>query len=170
MESIEARSVHGLPLDEAAHFWSGLTGIYLISTPEGLPYVGKSRNIGKRMQGHLSLIDSDDKTHHSPKMTEAKLDGATGFTVQLLEECSYAELRDRERHWMRKYPNAINDKMSNRLRGQGKPSRKLTRVRCNIPIPMELAARLHELAEGEGIVMDKYVADLLKNHVREIKK
>lgn len=170
MNDIFQKSVDGLSLREAIDHWRQTCGIYLISTPDGLPYIGKSKSIGRRMQGHISLIDSDDKTHHSPKMTEAKLDGATGFTVQLLEECSYAELRDRERHWMRKYPNAINDKMSNRLRGQGKPSRKLTRVKCNIPIPMELAARLHEIAEGEGVVMDKYVADLLRDHVREMKK
>ena len=77
-----------------------MTGIYKISnTVTGQLYIGQARDIEARWTQHL--IELNAERHHCPKLMAAwKRHGHAAFKFEVIEECSLAQLDQREWFWM----------------------------------------------------------------------
>lgn len=76
-------------------------GVYCIKSPSGRCYVGSSQKMERRWVWHRHVLRRGK--HHSPALQRAfKKYGEDAFLFSVLEECSIAELHDREQYWMLK--------------------------------------------------------------------
>lgn len=71
------------------------TGIYKITSPTGRIYVGKSKDIRKRWMSYLNI-----RCKSQPKLYRSLVKyGPKAHKFEVLEECLYEQLDDREVHW-----------------------------------------------------------------------
>lgn len=75
-------------------------GIYkIVNNKTNKIYVGSSKNIEVRIQGHLSNLKN--KKHHSVKLQNSyNKHGPKSFSYEVLEECEIEDLFVREQHWI----------------------------------------------------------------------
>lgn len=87
-----------------------LTGIYLIkNTITGHCYVGQAKNIERRIYYHLlSTIDEKRKDYNYPLHKAMRKYGYDAFELELLEECDYSKLNNREQYWVKQYDSRKN--------------------------------------------------------------
>lgn len=74
-------------------------GIYKITSPSGLIYIGQSINIHKRFSAYKKL-----DCNNQPKLKRSLLKyGYANHTFEIIEECSIELLNDRERFYQEKF-------------------------------------------------------------------
>ena len=116
-----------------------MIGIYKITSPSGKIYIGQSQNIEKRFKRYLKLhCKQQYKLYNSLKKY-----GFENHKFEILEECSIAELNNRERYYqefydvvsknglnlsltstnlkIKVYTQEIIDKISNSQKGKPRP-------------------------------------------------
>lgn len=93
-----------------------LVGIYKITnTINGKVYIGQSTNLSTRWAVHKSKA----KNGHSNMYISNAINkyGPTLFTYEVIEECSKAELDEKEKYWISYYDSTNRDKGYNQLPG-----------------------------------------------------
>jgi group I intron endonuclease len=80
-------------------------GIYrLYNKVTNLSYVGKSKNIEARIKAHFRMLRQNVKTGSYEWMLEDyKKHGKDSFDYEILEECPFDQLDDREGYWAFKF-------------------------------------------------------------------
>lgn len=96
-------------------------GIYCITnTINNKKYIGQSRNIEKRWQGHICELKKNK--HGNSHLQNAWTSyGSTSFTFAIIEICTKDELTERENHWMTMH-NTLDRKLGYNLREAGDTS------------------------------------------------
>lgn len=76
------------------------SGIYkIINIQNGKCYIGSSKNLKKRLNGHRRSLTKCD--HHSILLQRSwNKYGEENFEFEIIEECSIDVLLEREQHWM----------------------------------------------------------------------
>lgn len=90
------------------HGWCGLCGVYLITNIEnGKKYVGSSVNVASRISQHFTTACRKyrDKSDFYRDISEI---GRTGFSCEILEECTPETKIERERYWWEKLKPEYN--------------------------------------------------------------
>lgn len=73
-------------------------------------YVGKSKNIYKRIVSHICRLNNKDKKQENSYLINAwHKYGRDDFELVILENCTLEELADKELYWIEKL-DAINPK------------------------------------------------------------
>jgi hypothetical protein len=81
-----------------------ITGIYKITSPSNKIYIGQSINIQRRFKEYKMLqCVSQPKLYRSLKKY-----GQEDHLFEIIEECPFEELNERERYWQDKY-NVLNE-------------------------------------------------------------
>lgn len=76
-----------------------ICGIYKITNPKGATYIGKSKNISKRLVHYSNyLCEKQPKLYNSLKAW-----GFENHLFEVIEECEFEELDCRERYWQDEY-------------------------------------------------------------------
>lgn len=98
-----------LTILQAAETYREAVGVYLITHQNtGLSYVGQSLDVGRRLLRHLH--DLQEGTHPSPRLQDAwNAAKGIGFTADLWDSCTPAELLVREAKALRHFSKAINE-------------------------------------------------------------
>lgn len=76
----------------------GVCGIYAISTPNGSTYIGSSCDIRRRWYDHRSAMKH--QRSKSPALDRAFIKHGENLVWKVIEECSRAELLDREQFYI----------------------------------------------------------------------
>lgn len=89
-----------------------ICGIYKITSPSGKIYIGESKNIEKRMYDYLTLTcNKQRKLYNSIKKY-----GWENHITEIIEECDFFKLLERERYWQDFYnvmdKNGLNLKLT----------------------------------------------------------
>lgn len=85
-------------------------GIYIIkNNKNSLVYVGQSVNIMCRWAAHLQSAKDPKDYSYNTKIHKAMRElGIDNFYIEILEECSYENLSDREIYWIKHYNSYLN--------------------------------------------------------------
>jgi group I intron endonuclease len=111
-----------------------MVGIYKIINPRGKMYIGKSKNIEKRFTDYrkIQCCKQQRKIYHSLKKY-----GPENHIFEIIEECEYEMLNDREIYWISKF-NSIIEGLNLTSGGDGgvlsEESQKLRRLNSSNPI------------------------------------
>lgn len=81
-------------------------GVYRITSPDGVTYVGSSTNIKSRLSKHMYLLNTGK--HHVKSMQAQWLNGARDFVFEVIEHCEAERLIERERYWVRSFEKVHN--------------------------------------------------------------
>lgn len=86
-----------------------MIGIYMFTNNKnGMSYIGQSTNIDRRYQEHKTRKKEEQTFFHDA----IQKFGFDNFSFQILEECSVADLNEREKYYIKKYqtryPNGYN--------------------------------------------------------------
>ena len=112
-----------------------MIGIYKIINPNGKIYVGKSKNIEVRFNSYKKLQHCSQQTK---LYNSLKKYGPENHIFEIVEECLYEELNDREIYWGNLY-NTLEFGLNLRL-GNGKG---YTSEETKSKISKSLKGRLH---------------------------
>lgn len=85
-----------------------MIGIYKITNISSKKvYIGQSKNIGKRWNEHIKLLENGK--HHSIKLQRSwNKSGRNKFKFEIIEECSIEVLDSREQYWINYYDSINN--------------------------------------------------------------
>lgn len=95
-----------------------IIGIYKITnTQNGHSYIGQSRNVTKRWLSHKEAASNPNMSSYNYPLQRAfRKYGLETFTFDILEECSIAELNEKEIYWINyfnpEYNQTIGDNYS----------------------------------------------------------
>lgn len=129
-----------------------MTGIYKITNPKGLIYIGQSKNIPERLLYYKKLnCKSQTKLYHSLKKY-----GYENHIFECIEECDFNLLNDRERYYQEKYKCIIRGIGLNCILQETKHKKRI----------VSYETRLKISKNGKGRVM----SDETKQKIRESKK
>lgn len=80
-------------------------GIYIIkNTVNNMVYIGQSVDIYCRWTAHKNAAKNIDKKYNQTKIHKAMAEfGVDNFYLEILEECLYEQLNEREQYWIQKY-------------------------------------------------------------------
>jgi len=81
-------------------------GVYKITSPDGVTYVGSSANIKNRFSKHIYLLNTGK--HHIKSMQAQWLDGRRDFVFEVVEHCDAEKLIERERFWVKQFERVHN--------------------------------------------------------------
>lgn len=95
-----------------------MIGIYCFTNLiNGKQYVGQSINIENRKKQHIwRYNNSKDTNYNMPIHSAFRKYGIENFSFEILEECTYEELDDKEKYWIIK-KNSLSPKGYNILEG-----------------------------------------------------
>jgi group I intron endonuclease len=130
-------------------------GIYKITNPKNKLYIGKSKDIETRFNSYKKIqhCKQQRKLYNSLKKY-----GPENHIFEIIEECSYSELNNREIFWIKK-TNSIKKGLNLTLGGDGgelcEESKELKRIKIMKPI-------LQYSLEGDFIKEYKGASDVLK--------
>lgn len=87
---------------------NGVTGIYKITNPDGLVYIGQSKDVGRRFKQHRV----NNWMPRNPLGASMIKYGKNAHKYELLHECTIDELNKYEVYYIKKYnsktPNGLN--------------------------------------------------------------
>lgn len=173
VERVIVRALHPTPevfplaVDDAAVQYVALSGIYRIFTPldtERDGYVGRSKNMGRRLYTHLlALINGQ---HDSPDFQEAwNRYGEKSFVAEILVQCDGPALSmAMEQKYLAQYPRAYNAMMAGATRDPSvRPKKKLQSRPMIRPLrlPSDAMDYLNKLSDFDGISPDKFCATMI---------
>ena len=81
-------------------------GVYKITSPDGVTYVGSSANIKGRFAKHRYLLNKGE--HHVKSMQTQWFHASQDFVFEIIESCAAKDLIDRERFWVKKFQKVHN--------------------------------------------------------------
>lgn len=91
-----------------------MIGIYKITSPTSRIYIGQSNNIKRRLKEYLDLKNSKKQIR---LYRSFKKYGINNHIFEIIEECSFEELNERERYYQDKYnvlgKNGLNCTLTN---------------------------------------------------------
>ena len=99
-----ASSLVGAATSESLGVFLYMTGIYKITSPSGKSYIGQSKNIKSRWKSH----QSESSWFQCKLYNSFKSHGVEAHTFEVVEECPWEELNNRERHHQEQY-NTIEE-------------------------------------------------------------
>jgi group I intron endonuclease len=109
-----------------------MIGIYKITSPSGKVYIGQSNNVEKRLKDYLKeykSMSSQKRLYNSFLKY-----GAKNHTFEIIEECEFEIINERERYWQ-DYYNVIDSKGLNCILTQTNEKRRIiseeTRVKLS---------------------------------------
>ncbi|MDQ1139456.1 NUMOD3 domain-containing DNA-binding protein [Pedobacter agri] len=137
------------------------SGIYKFTAPDGKVYIGQAKNIERRYREY-----STDKIKEHRRFYESVLKyGFESHIHEVIEYCSFEELKDKERHYQDYYdvcgPNGLNCKLT---KTGLKPS-FVTKETCNLISKANTGRPLDE--KRKKILLN---ANLGKKHSQETRK
>ena len=98
------------------------SGVYSIeNTKNGLVYVGQSANIKTRWQEHVRTLKANK---HPNRRLQADWNehGESAFKFSIIEKCTYDQLANRERHYIKRYTGyCYNSTKRNAPKAQTRP-------------------------------------------------
>ena len=96
-------------------------GIYLITNLiNNKKYVGQSLNIQKRWNQHRSAaFNPKNKSYNYPLYQAFRKYGIDNFSFEILEECNFADLNNKEEYYVKFYNTLSNQGYNQVLVGQG---------------------------------------------------
>lgn len=101
-----------------------ISGIYKITNPNGRIYIGQAQNIHKRFLQYKNI--SNNIKRQVKLYNSLKKHGSDNHIFEILEECSFEKLNERERYWQDYYDATSVDNLNCILTGYDEVKSKMS--------------------------------------------
>ena len=139
-----------------------MIGIYKITSPTNKVYIGQSRDIEKRWIDHKRRGNRKNIDAKYPLYISMYKHGVDTHTMEVIEECSFEELNNRERYWQ-DYYNVIKEGLNAKLQeASGMPRVYSKEVRANISAKSKRLRHTEETKKKISIGISKAMKGVKK--------
>lgn len=141
-------------------------GIYKITNLiNNKVYIGQSRCIKKRWKNHkITYHNSNDKAYNYPLYRAMRKYGIENFQFEIIENCSIAELNDKEKYWINYYhSNNDNYGYNQDDGGNASHSLKLNDTQVNEIIDALLHTEISQYDLAEKYQVDQSFISCINN-------